>query len=275
MIGTPTRQASSGGVVGLGPLMMTFIAAEAQRASRPSLTSDIGELYRYAEFVDETIRRSIENGRRAHAADEALQAAREQYPDRMLCTQTGADGITRSSGAIHPQTIPFWDELHVSRRLVELDMESFYVFAKILLDRWAVFVARYFGPEPAFKPSAHGWLVGGRLAQYAAAKGLTPVPQRLRQLVESVQRQVIGYRNDGIVHGKTVNAYRSFEAFGRDGVSARIIGIQLPGASVDAPAPLDSGVPAAHLVEINEYLTAWFVYIAENATKCCVPISQW
>lgn len=108
-------------------------------------------------------------------------------------------------------------ELHIARRTVELDIESFYVFAKILLDRWAVFVARYFGSELGFKPRVHGWLVEGRLAQYATAKGLTPLPQRLEQLVESLQRRVIGYRNEGIVHGKTVNVYRSFDG-SRDGV---------------------------------------------------------
>jgi hypothetical protein len=255
--------------------MMIFIKAEAQRGSRPSLTSDIGELYRYAEFVDETLRRLVDGGRRAHEADEALRAAREKYPGRVFRTETGADGITRSSGAEDPRTLPFWDELHVARRTVELDIETFYVFAKVLLDRWAVFVAKYFGPEPRFKARAHGWLTECHLAQYAAAKGLTPIPQRLEQLVESLQCRVIGYRNDGIVHGKTVNVYRSFDAAGRDGVSARIIGVQLPGAPEGAPAPVDSGVPAGHLVEINEYLTAWFIYIDENASKCCIPIGRW
>jgi hypothetical protein len=179
MLGVPTRQAPTGGVLGLGPLMMTFIVAEAQRCSRSSLTSDIGELYRYAEFVDQTLRRLVARGHCAYAADETLRVACGKYPDKVFRTQTGVDGITHSSGAVHPRTIPFWDELHVAHRTVELDIESFYVFAKILLDRWAVFVARYFGPEPGFKPRAHGWLSEGRLAGYATAKGLTPLPQRL------------------------------------------------------------------------------------------------
>jgi hypothetical protein len=270
-----TREAPTGGVLGLGPLMMMFIKAEAQRGSRPSLTSDIGELYRYAEFVDETIRRTVDGGRRAQLADEALRVASEKYPGKTFRTETGADGITRSSGSVAPETLPFWDELHIARRAVELDIESFHVFAKILLDRWAVFVARYFGAQPGFKHGAHGWLTAGRLAQYAAAKGLTPVPPRLEQLVESLQRRVIGYRNDGIVHGKATNVYRSFSATGLDGVSACIIGVQLPGAPEDAPGPVDSGVPGWLLVEINEYLTAWFIYISENAAKCCVPIGSW
>jgi hypothetical protein len=255
--------------------MMTFIVAEARRGSRPSLTADIGELYRYAEFVDETLRRLIDGGRRAHAADEALKAAREKDPDKVFRTETGADGITSSWGSARPETNAFWDELHTARRTVELDIESFYVFAKILLDRWAVFVGRYFGPEPGFKPRAHGWLTEGRLAQYAAAKGMTAVPSRLEQLVESLHRRVIGYRNDGIVHGKTVNVFRFFDSVGRDGELVRIIGVQLPGAPKDAPAHVDSGVPTGHLVEINEYLTAWFIYIDENASKCCIPIGSW
>lgn len=270
-----TKQAPSGGVLGLGPLMMMFIQAEAQRGSRPSLASDIGELYRYAEFVDETIRRAIDGGRRAHLADESLRVAREKYPGKTFRTETGGDGITHSSGSEAPETLPFWDELHVARRAVELDIESFHVFAKILLDRWAVFVARYFGARPGFKHGAHGWLTAGRLAQYAAAKGLTPVPPRLEQLVERLHRGVIGYRNEGIIHGKTTNVYRSFSATGADGVSARIIGVQLPGAPKDAPPPVDSGVPGSLLVQINEYLTAWFIYLNENAAKCCVPLGTW
>ena len=120
----------------------------------------------------------------------------------------------------------------------------------------------------------HG-LLRGAWHRYAAAKGLTPIPQRLEQLVESLQHRVIGYRNDGIVHGKTANVHRSFSATGSDGVSACIIGVQLPGAPKDAPPPADSGVPGWLQVEINGYFTAWFIYIADNAAKCCVPIGRW
>jgi hypothetical protein len=88
-----TQEAATGGVLGLGPLMMIFIRAEAQRGNRPSLTADIGELYRYAEFVDETIRRTVDGGRRAQLADEALRAARQKYSGNTFRTETGADGI--------------------------------------------------------------------------------------------------------------------------------------------------------------------------------------
>src|SRR5689334_1122524 len=94
------------------------------------LTMWAGDVLRYAEFVDEIVYRFSAEASR-HAKD--------------------IDRWTRKRWLFSRRRSPDYNQ---SRR-VHLEIESFYVFAKILLDRFAQLIQLFFGPARDLSLSSH------------------------------------------------------------------------------------------------------------------------
>lgn len=251
----------SGGVLGLESLLRKFRVDEEQRRDTRLVTARLAALVRYGGFVDETIRRFRLSSERAQAAHEAAQAC------------PTASGF----GPMSPEDRAIWDESGRASRAAEVDIESFYVFAKILLDRWAQFVGVYFGPEPkVFKKEglqAHGGFADQRLQRYAASKQLTPVPQRLCELADELDKQLVAFRTV-LAHEKNAHAYSMLIPSPSSSPVATIVRVDLsPQPSpptIVAEQLMGSGQPDRLLVSLNQYFTEWTLYIEANAGRCCL-----
>lgn len=84
---------------------------------------------------------------------------------------------------------------------IELDIESFYVFAKITLDKIAHFLERYFGPERGCTLGSHDKLVTF-FARYRDAKGLS-VPEDFMGQAKSLAETVSLFRDKQIEHQRS------------------------------------------------------------------------
>lgn len=108
-----------GGVLGLGPLLTQFTARLITRHQILPLHGRLGELQRYGEFVDLTVER-VDAGA-AHVSSLA-KVFHDSSPSGDHAIQRQLEEVWRAS------------------RVAQLDIEAFYLFAKILLDRWSCFI---------------------------------------------------------------------------------------------------------------------------------------
>ena len=89
------------------------------------------------------------------------------------------------------------DALDITTRL-HLEIEAFYLFAKILLDKVAQAIQFYFGPARGISLSSHDKLLK-YLASYAEAKGLT-IDESFISKVEKLKATVSDFRDYQISH---------------------------------------------------------------------------
>ena len=78
--------------------------------------------------------------------------------------------------------------------VAHLDLETFYLFAKTVLERVAQYVELYFGPEPKLSVKAHERL-RAHLEEYASRRGIV-VPDDLREHLAAVHENVFLHRSD-------------------------------------------------------------------------------
>lgn len=90
--------------------------------------------------------------------------------------------------------------------LVHLEIESFYLFAKILLDELAHAIENYFGPARGLSLDSHDDLAKS-LRAYAAAKGLT-IPEEFENSVLDLRQRISDFRDQQIAHEKSPRTMR-------------------------------------------------------------------
>jgi hypothetical protein len=90
--------------------------------------------------------------------------------------------------------------------LVHLEIESFYLFAKILLDELAHAIENYFGPARGLSLDSHDDLAKS-LRAYAAAKGLT-IPEEFEKSVSDLRQRISDFRDQQIAHEKSPRTMR-------------------------------------------------------------------
>ncbi len=88
-----------------------------------------------------------------------------------------------------------WNRLNT---LVHLEIESFYLFAKIFLDKIALFIQKYFGQVRGISLRSHDkWTKDHE--QFRLTKGLT-YPESLSQIIIFLNKRIVDYRDKQITH---------------------------------------------------------------------------
>jgi hypothetical protein len=145
--------------------------------------------------------------------------------------------------------------------LVHLEIESFYLFSKILLDKISHSVEFYFGPARGHSFDSHDNLCK-YLASYAEQKGLT-LPQDFIKLATELKTDVSDYRDYEIAHEKSPRRI-SGTIFDADG-KPRIVATNL------YPKEKDQQVESKALEDlhkrIDEYINQVIILIRSNADK--------
>lgn len=99
---------------------------------------------------------------------------------------------------INAEQTRFIRESHQLTNLVHLEIESFYMFAKIFLDKIALFIQNYFGPERGISLISHHKLANN-LEKFRLAKDLV-YPQGFPQSVIFMKEHICDYRDKQISH---------------------------------------------------------------------------
>lgn len=130
---------------------------------------------------------------------------RERYEETgktyMAVTERSLEAAKQSPGT-HRLTPEEWEEHQRSYDLglvLHLEIESFYVFAKLLLDRIADTFGYYFGVTWHKFGSSYVKLTG-QFEQICAAKDLTLQYADLPKILHDLRERIVEYRTDVIEH---------------------------------------------------------------------------
>jgi hypothetical protein len=118
-----------------------------------------------------------------------------------LQAEWGAKG-----GKVSPNVIRLIEEQCVLSTRVNLEIESFYIFAKILLDKLAQFLQDYFGNVRACPLASHKKLTNNYI-RFASAKRIE-YPAEFTTILAQLQEHISEYRNKQITHFKNPRSFK-------------------------------------------------------------------
>lgn len=151
---------------------------------------------------------------------------------------------------------------------LRLEIESFYLFAYILLDKVAAAIAFYFEGNATTGWHKHATLIK-RFDDYTRNKGLTN-PDRFSELASALGQHIAGFRNFQIVHEAGMRAIRG--TGWRTGEGARLTVSNL---YPDPDEPHYETRPLNQLLaEIDDYLSLVIQVITLNRDHTPLPKSQ-
>jgi len=153
--------------------------------------------------------------------------------------------------------------LEVQRRdseLLHLEIETFYLFAKILLDKIARAMELYFGKARKASLDSHDDLTKN-IARFVETKKTKKLPEKLFELAVWLKRNVCDYRDKQITHEKSPRTIKG-TVFGSEEEDTRIITTRI------YPTDHDKQIESLELNKVYEqikvYLKLTIDFIVEN-----------
>jgi hypothetical protein len=143
-------------------------------------------------------------------------------------------------------------ELDKATDVVHLEIESFYLFAKILLDTVARAIERYFGQARGCSLDSHHDLLKN-FGKYTALKKLV-VPTDFIEKAKRLRKDVSDFRDQEIAHSKRLNRITG-TALSQDGRRARLI-------ATSTIVPPERLKPQASSIHVGKLMSAVEDYIA-------------
>lgn len=153
---------------------------------------------------------------------------------------------------------------------LHLDIESFYLFAKILLDNVAHAIEFYFGPARSCSMDSHDVWVKG-LDRYPAAQELKPISDRMRVLATELKADVSDYRDYQIAYEKSPRTMKA-TMFSLDGADVRIVNTRLYPTERDVNT--ESKPPSTMIGVIDEYIDELILFIESNRDRTVLPLEE-
>ena len=145
---------------------------------------------------------------------------------------------------------------------IQLDIESFYVFAKVTLDKIAQFCETYFGNQRGCTFKSHDNLVK-YFSRYTEAKGLS-FPTGFLELSQKLKDLVSEYRDKHIAHHK--NPRRMVGIIWSTEGNIQLMPTYVNPMGSDKPQTVSS--PLSQLLELlDAYLELLFSAVESNRTK--------
>ena len=144
---------------------------------------------------------------------------------------------------------------------VQLEIESFYLFAKIFLDKIAHFFHDYFGQANGISLRSHDQLTKNH-ERLRAAKTLV-YPEGFSEMLEFLARQICDYRDKQIQHLQNPRATKGI-AWGEKGLTRIAGGYLYPNVR---DQPLQSGTLTEMIAKIDVYTEQVMALITTNREK--------
>jgi hypothetical protein len=222
----------------------TFVDEERERFTtfdNNKFAFSFSQIARYLGFVHVIVVRHADAGLKFVANTKALQAA----------APSGGLSLTEEQRRL-------LDEGHKLTDLLHLEVESFFLFAKILLDKIAHSIEFYFGQGRGKPLDSHDDLVKN-FGEYSHLKKLS-VPANLPTLASSLKKDISDLRDYRIAHDKNPRRVLG-TAFNTDGTTSMI-------STTIYPTPKDKQLQTRDLNdlvrEIEEYIGTVIDFIRAN-----------
>ena len=143
------------------------------------------------------------------------------------------------------------DELSKATDVLHLEIESFYLFANILLDTVARAIEKYFGQVRECSLDSHHDLIT-HLGKYAEQTKLA-IPQHFMETAKRLRKNITTFRDQEIAHGKRLNRVTA-TALTKEGHATMI--------ATSTIVPKERFKPQADSVHVRELMAAVEEYIA-------------
>jgi len=152
---------------------------------RNSLAVSVGHWHQYLAYLAIILPR-------AEAADAAYHEVTERL---MESARAATRGVARSMTPAEQAVV---GALELRSIVAHLEIESFYVFAKILLDRVADSMARYFGLTLLRHGSSHSELQSGAFKNLCARR--TMDGRSIQAMLDDLRKRIVDHRTKVIEH---------------------------------------------------------------------------
>jgi|GEM_PF-1690829 len=157
----------------------------------------------------------------------------------------------------------------ISARL-HLEIETFYLFAKILLDKVVHAIGFYFGPGRGISLDSHDDL-SKDLAAYIELKELVS-DSSLSDSFQKCKTEISDYRDYQIAHEKSPRTMRG-TMFSLDGSNVRMFLGQIYPRETDKNQ-IESGTPDALLQLIDEHISNVLSFVEKNREKVGLKLEK-
>ena len=208
----------------------------------------LSQVSRYYRFLD------VIMDRYTTAGEQLRDATREQ----MLAVESGASFI--------PQ-LQLDKQIHLGI-LVHLEIESFYIFAKIFLAKVALFLERYFGQLRNARLLSHAKLAK-HIEAYAEQKQLAVDGALLRQIA-TLETVICNYRDKQISHHYNLRTIHATSWQSEGGVKISSIAFY--------PKPTDTQNSSDDLIclfrDIEQYVNLILSLVAENRARTALQLKS-
>jgi hypothetical protein len=176
-------------------------------------------------------------------------------------TLPGKHPVTPEQQALHDEAIPLGADVH-------LQIESYYLFSKIMLDHVAHAIEYYFGPAAKLPLDSHDDL-SRSLNGYAAAKGLT-VSAELTATIADLKRRISDVRDYKISHEKSPRTLSGTGWNHTDRLATIMMTRIFPRES--DPGQFDSEPLPALRQSLHDYLSVVVDFITANRSKTALKL---
>ena len=220
-------------------ILLEFIMKERfQYADINVFAFDLGQVLRYYDFLLIILGRYEETNKGRLAIHEEER--------KLMSTKAGITRVTPEQGRLMVESSRL-------TTLVHLEIESFYLFAKVFLDNVARFLYVYFGQERGVGLKSHNDLAKHH-EKYFKAKGLV-IPEGLPKSVTLLKERICKYRDKNISHEMSLRKIKA-TAWGASGDARIVDGIVNP----------QRGDTTATSAELPPLMEAIDVYIRQVIT---------
>jgi hypothetical protein len=235
-------------------LIPNFIAEERERFENEDNNKFMvafSQISRYSEFLSIILKRYENVSEQFLQNTKALQAL----------SLPGSHKMTEQQMSLYNEGAQLGSVLH-------LEIESFYLFAKILLDKIAHALEFYFGQARRKSLDSHDNLVKNFVA-YAEGKGLT-LPADLMPLAQELKKDISDYRDYEIAHEKSPRRLSGtvFDTEGRTRIAAMAL----------YPTDKDQQVESKALHDLdkvlNRYREVVINFVKDNKAKTRLKIAS-
>jgi len=203
------------------------------------------DLVRYRRFLERIEDRYRQVGEEFVAGSEAFMA------------QLRAN----ASGQMRAEQMADLDAREALGLALQLEIESFYLFAKILLDEAARAIEFYFGPVPKMALDSHDDLTK-RIGMYARHHQLD-LPAGMGRLAVQLSSEVSDFRDQQIAHHKNPRTIRGI-SFNEQGVTRMILSPLYP---KDSDRQAETRALDELLADIDTYLLSIVALLSANAER--------
>lgn len=216
--------------------------------------SAFSKIKRYYEFLRIILKRH----------DEASKALLSNTNQLQSISKKGTHSLTEEQSQLYQEAARIVTDVH-------LEIESFYLFAKILLDNVARAVEYYFGPARGLALDSHDDLAK-RLDEYAKGKCLSDIPEKLRAVINVIKTEISDYRDYEIAHENSPRSMKATLFSTVDQSATRVVRLRLFPTERDVQTESKSLLDL--IAKLDEYLNEMLVWLNANKTHTALTLAE-